>query len=73
MFLLSLDEIERVKRVNGISTYVALEKRTPLSERTWRQAVKTRKPTPQVLDALASLGARADRILVADDAARIPA
>lgn len=73
MFLLSLDEVERVKRINGINTYVKLGERTALSERTWRHAIKTRKPTPQVLDALARLGARPDRILVADEPARIPA
>lgn len=63
----------RVRRRTTAYRFTLGAWRTPLSERTWRQAVKTRKPTPQVLDALASLGARADRILVADDAARIPA
>lgn len=66
MFLLSLDEIERVKRANGLTSNVAMEARTGVSERTWRTAFRTRRPTPQVLDGLAGLGARADRILVAD-------
>lgn len=65
MFLLSLDEMDRVKRLAGLKTFVDMERATAVSERTWRTATKTRKPTTHVLDALAILGARADRVLVA--------
>lgn len=67
MFLLSLDEVDRVKRAHGLTSNAALEARTGVSERTWRTAMKQRRPTPQVLDALETLGARADRVLIAED------
>jgi transcriptional regulator with XRE-family HTH domain len=64
MFLISLDELERVKRANHLRTAVDLAGRTGVSRNTWNKAIKTRRPTPQVLDALAELGARPDRVLV---------
>ena len=64
MFLLSLDEMERVKSVNGLTSFVAMEQRTGVSERTWRTAFKSRRPTPAVLDALGHLGARPDKIMI---------
>ena len=64
MFLLSLDEMERVKSVNGLTSYVSMEQRTRVSERTWRTAFKTRRPTPAVLDALGELGARPDKLII---------
>lgn len=67
MFLLSLDEMERVKRAHALKTFVSMEQRTGVSERTWRTAVKTRRPTPQVLDALGALGARSNKILIWDE------
>lgn len=63
-FLISLDEVERVKRLNRISSNVALAERTGLSRNTWNKALKDRRPTPQVLTALANLGADPARILV---------
>lgn len=67
-FLLSLDEVEWVKRRNRINNGIAgLSEKTDVTRNTWSRALKTRKPTPAVLDALATLGARPDRILVADD------
>lgn len=63
-FLLSLDEIERVKRLNRISSTVELAERSGISRNTWNKALKTRRPTPQVLDAMASLGAASERILI---------
>jgi hypothetical protein len=67
MFLLSLDEMERVKRVHALRSFVAMEERTHVSERTWRTAFKSRRPTPQVLDALGALGARSSKILIWDE------
>ncbi|AVL98924.1 transcriptional regulator [Gordonia iterans] len=64
MFLLSLDEMERVKGANNLPTFASLEEKTHVSERTWRTAFKSRRPTPAVLDALGGLGARPDRILI---------
>ncbi|NKS66801.1 XRE family transcriptional regulator [Rhodococcus hoagii] len=71
MFLLSLDEMSRVKRANSIGTFAAMEQRTNVSERTWRTAFKTRRPTPAVLDALGALGARSSKILVWEDPADV--
>ena len=64
MFLISLDELDRVKRMNHLSTAVDLANRTGLSRNTWNSAIKNRRPTPQVLNALAELGAAPDRVLV---------
>lgn len=67
MFLISLDELDRVKRLNHLSTAVDLANRTGLSRNTWNAAIKKRRPTPQVLDALSELGAHPDRILIKHD------
>ncbi|CAB0807345.1 transcriptional regulator [Corynebacterium diphtheriae] len=64
MFLLSLDEIARVKRINRIDGVVDLAEITGVNRRTWGEALKHRIPTPKVLQALAALGARSDRILI---------
>ena len=63
-FLISLDELERVKRVNRLETAVDLAAFTNVSRNTWNKALKTRKPTPQILDALAFMGARPDKVLI---------
>lgn len=65
MFLLSLDEIDRVKRIHGIRSIAQLAGVTGVTRKTWSVALRSRKPTPAVLEALADLGARADRVLVA--------
>jgi hypothetical protein len=67
MFLLSLDEVERVKRAHRISSVTRLAEVTELTRKTWSTALRDRRPTPQVLDALARLGARPDRILISDE------
>lgn len=67
-FLISLDELDVVKRRHHIKTISDLSEATSISRPTWTKAIKTRRPTPDVLNALADLGARPDRILVlADD------
>lgn len=67
MFLLSLDEIAYVKKKNNIEGNTGLETATGVTRKTWHTALKFRRPTPQVLDALAMLGARPSKILVADE------
>lgn len=69
MFLLSLDEIDRVKRVHRLSSLVDLERETGVTRKTWREAMNTREPKPAVLQALATLGARPNRILVSENEA----
>lgn len=69
-FLISLDELDRVKRTHGLRTVVDLSEATSISRPTWTRAIKTRKPTPEVLDALAELGARPNKILVLDELSR---
>ncbi|OLT54879.1 hypothetical protein BJF89_01200 [Corynebacterium sp. CNJ-954] len=69
MFLLSLDEIDRVKRANGLRTIQDLADATDVTRKTWSKALRDREPQSTVLQALAKLGARHNRILVsADDA-----
>ena len=67
MFLISLDELDRVKRLNRLHTAVDLAENTDLSRNTWNTAIKTRRPTPQALEALAQLGADPARVLVRAD------
>lgn len=64
MFLLDLDEIDRVRRGNKLRTPVDLEDATEVTRKTWRDALNTREPKPAVLQALAQLGARPNKILV---------
>ncbi|QDM56056.1 Cro protein [Rhodococcus phage Sleepyhead] len=74
-FRISLDELERVKRRNRISSQVELASVTGVSRSTWTRATRDGEPSRQVLDALARLGADPTRVLVLDEAAaeRIPA
>lgn len=67
MFLISLDELERTKRRHGIRSTTELAAASGVSRRTWTTTLRDRRPTPQVLDALARLGARPDRVLIADE------
>ena len=62
--LLSLDEIDRVKRLNGISTTVGFEEKTGITRKTWSKAINTRRPSVPVMEALYELGARPSRLLV---------
>lgn len=66
-FLVSLDELDRVKRANHITSTVELADRTGVSRSTWSRVLATRKPTGDVLEALANLGARPTKVLVLED------
>ena len=66
-YLLSLDEIDRVKRLHHISSNTGLEAATNVTRKTWAHAINTRQPTMRILDALAQLGADPSRILVRAD------
>ncbi len=66
-FLLSLDEVDRVKKINRLRSTSDLARRTHLGRATWTRALSTRRPTPDILNALAELGARPTKILVLDD------
>lgn len=68
MFLLSLDEIDRVKRMNNFVTMEQLAEATGITRKTWSTAIRGRRPTPVILDALATLGARPNKILVLEAA-----
>lgn len=68
-FLISLDEVDRVKRLHRITSTTDLADRTNLGRSTWSRALSTRRPTPDVLDALASLGARPSKVLISEDTA----
>lgn len=69
MFLLSLDEIDRVKRMRGLRTVQDLEDATGVTRKTWTVALKGREPKPAVLNALAELGAHPSRVLVSEEPA----
>lgn len=62
--LLSLDEIDRVKRMNGITSTVSFEEKTGITRKTWSKAINTRRPSIPVMEALYELGARPSRLLV---------
>lgn len=62
-FLLNIAEVERVKRQHHIASTTGLADRTGLTRKTWGVALATRRPTHQILDALAGLGARPDKVL----------
>lgn len=62
--LLSLDEIDRVMRMNGIASQTGLEDKTGITRKTWATAMKTRKLSVPVMEALYELGARPNRLLV---------
>lgn len=64
LFLISLDELDIVKRRHHIKTISDLAEATQVSRPTWTKAIKSRRPTPDILNALADLGARPDRVLV---------
>lgn len=73
MYLLSLDELDRVKRANKIKSYEELEKRTGITRKTWSKAFRTREPQITVLQALSELGARPNKILVQEEATTVTA
>lgn len=64
MLLLSLDEIDRVKRVNHIESWSAMEDLTHITRKTWAKTASTRRASWDVMEALVQLGARPDRLLV---------
>lgn len=64
-FLLNETEVRRVMKENHLSTVSGLEARTGMTRKTWAKALRDLHPTPQVLDALAELGARPNHILKA--------
>lgn len=64
MFLISLDELDRVKRMHGLKTVTDLARESGLSRNTWNLSLKDRKPRGAILDALADMGADETRVLV---------
>ena len=63
--LLSLDEVDRVKRINGISSTTELANRTGVSRNTWSDVLRTRRIADSTLQALHRLGGRPDHLMVA--------
>lgn len=62
--LVSLDEIDRVKRLNGITTNIDLAQRLGVHRNTLHKYLKTRELDQVIIDGLVRLGARPSRILV---------
>ncbi len=72
--LLSLDEIDRVKKINGIRTTRGLAEASGVSRNTWTTAIRDRRPTDAVIQGLMRIGANPAKILVAaEEAVRTPA
>ncbi|AKF27822.1 hypothetical protein YH66_09810 [[Brevibacterium] flavum] len=62
--LLSLDEVDRVRRINGLQSYTALEDKTGITRKTWSKVLRTRELSTPVMEALHDLGARPSKLLV---------
>lgn len=62
--MLSLDEIDRVMRINGITSQAELYDRTGVARKTWSKAFNSRGLSPAVMNALHELGARPSHLLV---------
>lgn len=69
MLLLSLDEIDRVKRMNRVDSWTAMEDLTGITRKTWAKTASTRRASWDVMDELVKIGARPERLLVAMPAA----
>ena len=65
MLLLSLDEIDRVKRINRIESWSAMEDLTNITRKTWAKTASTRRASWDVMEKLVELGARPNHLLVA--------
>lgn len=65
-FLISLDELDRVKRKHGLRTVADLANYTGISRPTWTKVIKTRRPTDAVLSKLEEMDARASKILISE-------
>lgn len=72
MLLLSLDEIDRVKRMNRVESWTAMEDLTHITRKTWAKTASTRRASWDVMEALVKIGARPDRLLVSMVAAEQP-
>ncbi|HJD79069.1 MAG TPA: XRE family transcriptional regulator [Corynebacterium pollutisoli] len=66
--LLSLDEIDRVMRLNGITSNTGLEDKTGITRKTWAKARNTRELSIPIMQAIYDLGGRPDRITVGVEA-----
>ena len=62
--LLSLDEVDRVRRLNGLHSYTALEDKTGITRKTWAKVLRSRELSTPVMEALHDLGARPGKLLV---------
>lgn len=72
--LLSLDEIDRVRRMHGLNSQTALEDKTQITRKTWAKVLKTRELSVPIMEALYKLGARPSRLLVGiEEPAELPA
>ncbi|WP_420098577.1 XRE family transcriptional regulator [Corynebacterium sp.] len=56
-----------MKRANGLRTIQDLADATDVTRKTWSKALRDREPQSTVLQELAKLGARHNRILVSAD------
>lgn len=65
-FLISLDEVARVKKIHGLQSVSDIARLTGMGRATWSRAFNTRRPTPDVLDALAALGARPQKVPISE-------
>ena len=65
--LVSLDEIDRVKRINHITTQEAFAEKLDVHRNTLRTYLRERKATDEFINGLFRLGARPNKLLVVVD------
>ncbi|WP_408920848.1 XRE family transcriptional regulator [Corynebacterium marquesiae] len=71
--LISLDEVDRVRRINHITSNAELADKIGVHRNTLRKYLKSRELDNEVINGLVRLGAKASKILVVVDGAELAA
>lgn len=66
--LISLDEVDRVRRLNHIASNAELADKIGIHRNTLSKYLKTRELDNEVINGLVRLGAKASKILVVENA-----
>lgn len=69
--LISLDEVDRVRRLNRITSNAELAEKIGIHRNTLCKYLRTRELNNEVINGLVRLGAKASKILVVVDGAEI--
>lgn len=71
--LISLDEVDRVRRLNHIASNAELADKIGVHRNTLSKYLKTRELDNEIINGLVRLGAKASRILVVVDKPEVTA